>query len=607
MCGIVGIISTQSVTKRILTSLKRLEYRGYDSAGISAIKNRKIERCRAAGKLSNLERALVKQPISGSIGIGHTRWATHGVPSVENAHPHVSGQVAVVHNGIIENYQQLKEELAKDGVKMRTETDTEVVAHLANAYLQAGMQPKEMMEALLSKIQGAFALLIMMAQHPDTLLAARKYSPLAIAYGDGEMFLGSDALALAHLSRKISYLEDGDWAIITKDEAKIFNLKNEIIERPSKITDASNKTPDKGKYAHYMEKEINEQPEVIGYTFASYCSPTTGKITLPKFKFCPSELPKLTIVAAGTSFYAGMVAKYWFENLARIPTEVDIASEFRYRNPVLIKNGAALFISQSGESLDTLMAQRYAKENGQNIISLVNVPESTIARESDTVLKTLAGPEISVASTKAFTTQLVTLLTMAVHWGEQRGVLSDREAKKITDNLSNLPSLLARVLSDELDWVGASSELALSRDVIYLGRGVNFPIALEGALKLKEISYIHAEGYAAGEMKHGPIALLERGVPVVMVAPHDEWFEKTSSNLKEALARGARVVLLSDDKGIEKLHEAATWIFRMPRVHPMLTPILYSLPVQLLAYHTAKEKGTEIDQPRNLAKSVTVE
>ena len=607
MCGIVGIISTQSVTKRILTSLKRLEYRGYDSAGISAIKNRKIERCRAAGKLSNLERALVKEPISGSIGIGHTRWATHGVPSIENAHPHVSGQVAVVHNGIIENYQQLKEELANDGITMQTETDTEVVAHLANAYLQAGMQPKDMMQALLSKIQGAFALLIMMAQHPDTLLAARKYSPLAIAYGDDEMFLGSDALALAHLSRKISYLEDGDWAIITKDEAKIFNLKNEIVERPSKITDASNKTPDKGKYAHYMEKEINEQPEVIGYTFASYCSPTNGKITLPKFKFCPSELPKLTIVAAGTSFYAGMVAKYWFENLARIPTEVDIASEFRYRNPVLIKNGAALFISQSGESLDTLMAQRYAKENGQNIISLVNVPESTIARESDTVLKTLAGPEISVASTKAFTTQLVTLLTMAVHWGELRGVLSDSEVKKITDNLANLPSLLARVLSDELDWIGASSELALSQDVIYLGRGVNFPIALEGALKLKEISYIHAEGYAAGEMKHGPIALLERGVPVVMVAPHDEWFEKTSSNLKEALARGARVVLLSDDKGIEKLHEAATWIFRMPRVHPMLTPILYSLPVQLLAYHTAKKKGTEIDQPRNLAKSVTVE
>ena len=607
MCGIVGIISTQSVTKRILGSLKRLEYRGYDSAGISAIRNKKIVRCRAAGKLSNLERALVERPISGSIGIGHTRWATHGVPSIENAHPHVSGQVAVVHNGIIENYQQLKEELANDDITMQTETDTEVVAHLANAYLKAGMQPKDMMQALLSKIQGAFALLIMMAQHPDTLLAARKYSPLAIAYGDGEMFLGSDALALAHLSRKISYLEDGDWAIITKDEAKIFNFKNEIVERPSKITDASNKTPDKGKYAHYMEKEIHEQPEVIGYTFASYCSPITGKITLPKFKFRPSELPKLTIVAAGTSFYAGMVAKYWFENLARIPTEVDIASEFRYRNPVLIKNGAALFISQSGESLDTLMAQRYAKENGQNIISLVNVPESTIARESDTVLKTLAGPEISVASTKAFTTQLITLLTTAVHWGELRGVLSDKEAKEIIDNLVNLPSLLAEVLSGELDWIGASSELALSQDVIYLGRGVNFPIALEGALKLKEISYIHAEGYAAGEMKHGPIALLEKGVPVVMVAPHDEWFEKTSSNLKEALARGARVVLLSDDKGIEKLHEAATWTFRMPRVHPMLTPILYSIPVQLLAYYTAKKKGTEIDQPRNLAKSVTVE
>ena len=607
MCGIVGIIGTKSVTQRILAALKRLEYRGYDSAGISTINKQKIARCRAAGKLSNLEQELNNGTLSGTIGIGHTRWATHGVPNVENAHPHVAGKVAVVHNGIIENYQQLKEEFADKGVLMQTETDTEVVAHLASQYLEAGMQPTEMMQALLSKIRGAFALLIMTADHPDVLLAARKSSPLAIAHGDGEMFLGSDALALAHLSRKISYLEDGDWAIITKDEAKIYNLENEVIDRPILITEASDKTPDKGKYRHYMEKEIHEQPEVIGYTLASYRNPTTGKITLPDFAFSPLKLPKLTIVAAGTSFYAGMVAKYWFEKLARIPTEVDIASEFRYRNPVLIENGASLFISQSGESLDTLMAQRYARDNGQNIISLVNVPESTIARESDTVLRTLAGPEISVASTKAFTTQLITLLTMAVHWGQLRGTLSDEMASSIMDNLTEMPSLLAAIFSDDLDWGSVSKELASSRDVIYLGRGINFPIALEGALKLKEVSYIHAEGYAAGEMKHGPIALLEKGVPVVMVAPHDEWFEKTSSNLKEALARGARVVLLSDDKGIEKLHEAATWVFRMPEVHQMLTPILYSLPVQLLAYHTARQKGTEIDQPRNLAKSVTVE
>ena len=604
MCGIVAYIGPKQAYPIVINGLKRLEYRGYDSAGVAIFKDQ-IVTVKEKGKVAELEALCAQTNVSGHLGIGHTRWATHGVPSIENAHPHVSGQVAVVHNGIIENYQQLKEELANDDITMQTETDTEVVAHLANAYLKAGMKPKDMMQALLSKIQGAFALLIMMAQHPDTLLAARKYSPLAIAYGDGEMFLGSDALALAHLSRKISYLEDGDWAIITKDEAKIFNFKNEIVERPSKITDASNKTPDKGKYAHYMEKEIHEQPEVIGYTFASYCSPITGKITLPKFKFRPSELPKLTIVAAGTSFYAGMVAKYWFENLARIPTEVDIASEFRYRNPVLIKNGAALFISQSGESLDTLMAQRYAKENGQNIISLVNVPESTIARESDTVLKTLAGPEISVASTKAFTTQLVGLLMLTLILGRYHGLSSVAE-NAINNSLRALPESLDAVMSLENQIIEMAEDFDQKEHALFLGRGIHYPVAMEGALKLKEISYIHAEAYPAGELKHGPLALVDSEMPVVAVAPNDDLLEKLQSNLEEVRARGGKLYVFGHSEAHQD-DESITKFIELPEIPELIAPLIYSIPLQLLAYHVAILKGTDIDQPRNLAKSVTVE
>lgn len=607
MCGIIGIIGSNAVAQPIISALKRLEYRGYDSAGISTIVNGSLIRRRAKGKLSNLESDISAFPLDGSVGIGHTRWATHGSPSVENAHPHISGDVAVVHNGIIENYQQLREELAQFNISMETDTDTEVVAHFANHCLQNGMSPEEMMKALVTKARGAFAFVIMLSNYPDILLAARRASPLAVGHGDGEMFLGSDALALAPMTRRVSYLEDGDWAVVKKNSVIIYNSNNEVVERTINDTEVFQKIADKGNYSYFMEKEIHEQPEVIGYTIASYCNPVTGSITLPSFNFDPLTLPKLTIVAAGTSYYAGMIAKYWFERLARIPTEVDIASEFRYRYPVLPQSGAALFISQSGESLDTLMALRCAREEKQSIVSLVNVPESTIARESDTVLKTLAGPEISVASTKAFTTQLATLLIMAVHWGQLRGTLDPSSANEIIAQLKNIPSLMAQLLTEKLDWIGVSQELAQVRDVIYLGRGINYPLALEGALKLKELSYIHAEGYAAGEMKHGPIALLEEGVPVVMVAPHDEWFQKTSSNLKEALARGARVVLLSDHEGIEKLKDESSWVFKIPNVHQMVAPILYSLPVQLLAYYTARQKGTDLDQPRNLAKSVTVE
>ncbi|MBH68907.1 MAG: glutamine--fructose-6-phosphate transaminase (isomerizing) [Rhodospirillaceae bacterium] len=607
MCGIIGIIGTNPVTKPIVNALKRLEYRGYDSAGISTIVDGEFVRRRAKGKLTNLEREIGSRPIDGVIGIGHTRWATHGSPTEENAHPHIAGQVAVVHNGIIENHQQLKDELFRSNISMGTDTDTEVVAHLANILLENGMTPQEMMQILVSRIDGAFAFVIMISDYPDILLAARRSSPLALGYGDGEMFVGSDAVALAPMTRRISYLEDGDWAVVRRNSVSIYDSDNMNVDRSIIYTEASECRIDKGKYNHFMEKEIHEQPNAVSSTLASYYDLTTGKIRLPDFNFDPTKVPKLTIVAAGTSYYAGMVAKYWFEGLARLPVEVDIASEFRYREPVLPAGGVALFISQSGESLDTLMALRYAREEHQSIISLVNVSESSIARESDTVIKTMAGPEVSVASTKAFTTQLVVLLTMAVCWGQLRGKLEKFDAENILADLVKLPSLMAELLSAGLDWETVSRELAQVRDVIYLGRGINYPIALEGALKLKELSYLHAEGYAAGEMKHGPIALLEDGVPVVMVAPYDQWFKKTASNLKEALARGARVVLLSEEAGIEKLEDTATWVFKIPKVDQMVAPILYALPVQLLAYHTANEKGTDLDQPRNLAKSVTVE
>ena len=591
----------------ILEGLRRLEYRGYDSAGIAVLNQGTMDRRRAAGKIAKLENELRKKPLDGNTGIGHTRWATHGVPNVVNAHPHVSGSVSVVHNGIIENHKQLREELVSLGFAMETETDTEVVAHLVKYYYDQGLTPKEIMRAIIDRLSGAYALVIMIADYPGMLMAARKSSPLAIGFGNNAMFVGSDALALAPLTRRISYLEDGDWTIINRDSLTIYNSKNVQVERPVSLTEVSGALIGKGKYRHFMDKEIHEQPEVIGYTLSAFYDPNSNYMKMPKVAFNPGLLPKLTIVAAGTSYYAGMIAKYWLESLARLPVEVDIASEFRYRNSVLPDGGAALFISQSGESLDTLMALRHAREKGQHIISLINVGESTIARESDVVFKTLAGPEISVASTKAYTTQLAVLLCLSVDWAQKRNFLDKKKASQIMDELSRLPTVLAEVLTDKERWNACAHELAGAKDIIYLGRGLNFPTALEGALKLKELSYIHAEGYAAGEMKHGPIALLDEGMPVVMVAPYDEWFDKTASNLKEALARGGRVVLLSDKEGIERLDDKPAWVFEMPKVNPILSPILYALPVQLLAYYIAIEKGTDVDQPRNLAKSVTVE
>ena len=607
MCGIIGMIGNTSVVPSILEGLRRLEYRGYDSAGIAVLNQGTMDRRRAAGKIAKLENELRKKPLDGNTGIGHTRWATHGVPNVVNAHPHVSGSVSVVHNGIIENHKQLREELVSLGFAMETETDTEVAAHLVKYYYDQGLTPEEIMRAIIDRLSGAYALVIMIADHPGMLMAARKSSPLAIGFGNNAMFVGSDALALAPMTRRISYLEDGDWTIINRDSLTIYNSKNVQVERPVSLTEVSGALIGKGKYRHFMDKEIHEQPEVIGYTLSAFYDPNSNYMKMPKVAFNPGLLPKLTIVAAGTSYYAGMIAKYWLEGLARLPVEVDIASEFRYRNSVLPDGGAALFISQSGESLDTLMALRHAREKRQHIISLINVGESTIARESDVVLKTLAGPEISVASTKAYTTQLAVLLCLSVDWAQKRKFLDRTKAFEIMDELSRLPTALAEVLADKERWNACAHELAGARDVIYLGRGLNFPTALEGALKLKELSYIHAEGYAAGEMKHGPIALLDEGMPVVMVAPYDEWFDKTASNLKEALARGGRVVLLSDKEGIEHLDDKPAWVFEMPKVNPILSPILYALPVQLLAYYIAIEKGTDVDQPRNLAKSVTVE
>ena len=607
MCGIIGMIGNTSVVPSILEGLRRLEYRGYDSAGIAVLNQGTTERRRAAGKIAKLENELRKKPLDGNTGIGHTRWATHGVPNVVNAHPHVSGSVSVVHNGIIENHKQLREELVSLGFAMETETDTEVAAHLVKYYYDQGLTPEEIMRAIIDRLTGAYALVIMIADYPGMLMAARKSSPLAIGFGNNAMFVGSDALALAPMTRRISYLEDGDWTIMNRDSLTIYNSKNVQVDRPVSLTEVSGALIGKGKYRHFMDKEIHEQPEVIGYTLSAFYDPNSNYMKMPKVAFNPGLLPKLTIVAAGTSYYAGMIAKYWLEGLARLPVEVDIASEFRYRNSVLPEGGAALFISQSGESLDTLMALRHAREKGQHIISLINVGESTIARESDVVFKTLAGPEISVASTKAYTTQLAVLLCLSVDWAQKRNFLDKKKASEIMDELSRLPTALAEVLTDKERWNACAHELAGAKDVIYLGRGLNFPTALEGALKLKELSYIHAEGYAAGEMKHGPIALLDEGMPVVMVAPYDEWFDKTASNLKEALARGGRVVLLSDKEGIERLDDRPAWVFEMPKVNPMVSPILYALPIQLLAYYIALEKGTDVDQPRNLAKSVTVE
>jgi len=606
MCGIVGIIGKAPVAPLLVDGLKRLEYRGYDSAGIATLAGGKIERRRAQGKLVNLEALLKEQPVDGLIGIGHTRWATHGVPNEANAHPHATRYAAVVHNGIIENFLQLRAELSAAGHKFESDTDTEVVVQLVSHYLAAGDDPRTATAKTLKRIEGAFALGILFAGYPDMMIAARRGSPLAIGYGDGEMYLGSDAMALAPLSRRITYLAEGDWAVLTADGATIFDQDDRQVQREIKQTMLSGALMGKDGHRHFMHKEIFEQPQVIGDTLNTMLNPLNRTLTLSAVPFPLDAVERVTIVACGTSFYAGMVAKYWIEQLARIPVEVDIASEFRYRMPAMGKNGMALFISQSGETADTLAALRYCRAQGQHILSLVNVPESTIARESDAVLFTAAGPEIGVASTKAFTTQLVVLACLALVLGRCRNTIDHAEEARLSSALVELPTKVAEVLTCEDRLKEIAEDLVSARDVLYLGRGSSYPIALEGALKLKEISYIHAEGYAAGELKHGPIALIDEQVPVIVIAPPDGLLDKTVSNVQEVVARGARVIFFSDKGGVERLGVKAASV-ALPDVDPFVAPILYAVPVQLLAYHVAVAKGTDVDQPRNLAKSVTVE
>ncbi len=607
MCGIIGIVGRIPATPRLLEALKRLEYRGYDSAGIATLIDDGIERRRAEGKLINLEKRLAEAPLGGVTGIGHTRWATHGVPNERNAHPHATDRVAIVHNGIIENFRELRKEVAAAGRVLASETDTEIVAHLISQRLDDGMSPKDATFETLKKLEGAFGLGVVFAGEHDLMIAARQGSPLAIGFGDGEMYLGSDALALAPLTQRILYLEDGDWAVLTSNSADVFDQAGNPVERPIRLTELSGAAIGKGGYRHYMLKEIYEQPQVIGDTLHALVNPTDRRIVLPTGSVDLAKATKITLVACGTSFYACMVAKYWFETYARVPVDVDIASEFRYRNAVLPEGGAAIFISQSGETVDTLAALRYAKANGQQILSIVNSPESAIARESDAVIRTLAGPEIGVASTKAFTTQLTVLACLAIATARARGAIDAETEARLVGALTEVPARAAEVLNHDDRIRALAEDVALARDVLYLGRGTSYPIALEGALKLKEISYIHAEGYAAGEMKHGPIALIDEAVPIIVIAPTDALFEKTASNVHETMARGGKVILFTDAKGAAAIGEGARAFVALPAVDAFVSPILYAIPVQLLAYHVAVLKGTDVDQPRNLAKSVTVE
>jgi glucosamine--fructose-6-phosphate aminotransferase (isomerizing) len=607
MCGIIGIIGRQQVAPLLLDGLKRLEYRGYDSAGMATLVNGHIERRRAEGKLANLGARLEREPLPGTIGIGHTRWATHGRPSERNAHPIATDRVAVVHNGIIENFQALKDELVAEGRVFQTDTDTEIVAQLLTAHLERQKTPEEAMALAMARLRGAFALACLFGGRHDLLIGARRGSPLAVGYGDGEMYLGSDALALAPLTRRIAYLEEDDWVVLRNDGASVFNDGREVA-REIRQTALSGAMIGKGNHRHFMLKEIHEQPAVIGDTLQSYVDPLSRAVKLPELPVDWRTVPKLTITACGTAYLAGLVAKYWFETLARLPVEVDIASEFRYREAPLPEGGVCLAISQSGETVDTLAALRYARRERQTILSVVNVPESAIARESHAVLPTLAGPEIGVASTKAFTTQLVVLACLAIAAARARGAIDAAREQALVTALIEVPARVAEVLNnDEAIRHIATDIIAEARDVLYLGRGTSYPIALEGALKLKEISYIHAEGYAAGEMKHGPIALIDETVPVVVVAPTDAVFDKTASNVEQVEARGGRLVLLSDAAGVARLGRSAAACVTLPTIDPLVAPILYAVPVQLLAYHTAVAKGTDVDQPRNLAKSVTVE
>lgn len=607
MCGIIGIVGNQPVADRLVDGLKRMEYRGYDSSGVCTLDQGAMVRRRAEGKLVNLMGVLENEPAAGHVGIAHTRWATHGAPTASNAHPHATQELALVHNGIIENYKALRDELAIENRSYESETDTEIVAHLISSQIEKGASPQDAMSAVLPKLRGAFSLAIAFRSHPDMLVGARLGSPLVIGYGEGEMYLGSDALALAPLTQQITYLEEGDWVIITRDGAQIFDSENNPVTRAVQTSGASAAAVEKGNYRHFMQKEIFEQPTVVAQTLGSYLRRDDNSVALPQFDFDLSAIRRLTIVACGTSYYAGMVAKYWFEHFARVPVDIDVASEFRYREPVLEDGGLALFISQSGETADTLAALRHCKENGQVIGVVVNVPTSSMAREADLLLPTHAGPEIGVASTKAFTCQLAVLAALAAHMAVKKGLMSREEEIEVVGHLLEAPAALNAALAHDDDIAAMAHLVAPARDVLYLGRGQDYPLALEGALKLKEISYIHAEGYASGEMKHGPIALIDDDVPVVVIAPSGPLFEKTVSNMEEVRARGGQVVLISDAKGLEEAGEGCIATIEMPVVHPLIAPLVYAIPVQLLAYHVAVVKGTDVDQPRNLAKSVTVE
>jgi glucosamine--fructose-6-phosphate aminotransferase (isomerizing) len=608
MCGIVGILGRGPVAEQLVDSLKRLEYRGYDSAGVATLEGGHIERRRAEGKLKNLETRLRAEPLAGHTGIGHTRWATHGKPTENNAHPHATDRVAVVHNGIIENFHELREALQKNGAVFTTETDTETILHLVDSYLARGIGPVEAVRVSLSQLRGAFALAFIFASDNNLMIGARNGPPLAVGYGEGEMYLGSDAIALGPLTDTVAYLEDGDWAVLTRASAVIYDKNNAMVHREAIKHSASSSLVDKANYRHFMAKEIHEQPEVVGHTLARYVDMPTERVALPvTLPFDFKDIQRISIVACGTASYAGYVAKYWFERLSRLPVEIDVASEFRYREAPLRKGDLAIFISQSGETADTLAALRYAKAQGVHTLSVVNVPTSTIARESETVLRTLAGPEIGVASTKAFTCQLMVLAALAVAAGKARGELSEADETKLVHGLVEIPRLMAAALATEPQIEKLARELAKCKDVLYLGRGTSYPLALEGALKLKEISYIHAEGYAAGELKHGPIALIDENMPVVVIAPHDRVFEKTVSNMQEVAARGGNIILMTDAKGAAEATVESLVTIVLPDMGSTFTPMVYAVPVQLLAYHTAVVMGTDVDQPRNLAKSVTVE
>jgi glucosamine--fructose-6-phosphate aminotransferase (isomerizing) len=606
MCGIVGIIGEKGVAPDIIDALRRLEYRGYDSAGIATIENGHLERRRAEGKLRNLESRLLSEPLQGRTGIGHTRWATHGRPIERNAHPHMNGRVSVVHNGIIENFRELKAALEPKGYVFESDTDTEAIVHVITEELDQGATLEQAVKNALSRLHGAFALAIIFAGHDELMFAARQGSPLAIGHGTGEMYLGSDAIALAPFTNAITYLEDGDWAVLRRDGVQIYDRAGARVARPLVKSGASSLLVDKGNHRHFMAKEIHEQPEVISDTLANYIDMTTGTVNFPDLGIDLAKVPRITLSACGTAYYAGLVAKYWIERYARVPVEIDIASEMRYREPPFGSGGLSVFVSQSGETADTLATLRHAKAEGERVVSIVNVRTSTIARESDALLPTLAGPEIGVASTKAFTCQLTVLACLAIALGKARGAITAEAERDLVQALIEVPRHMSTILGNEKQFKAIAHDLSKTRDVLYLGRGTSYPLALEGALKLKEISYIHAEGYAAGELKHGPIALIDENVPVIVVAPQDDLFDKTVSNLQEVAARGGQVILVSD-AAPEKVGCKLAAHIALPVASSFTNPLIYAVPVQLLAYHTAVVMGTDVDQPRNLAKSVTVE